>query len=111
MDIHGGATLDKNEIYAALDPAWWLASTPNNWQTVFYSAVIKFTSGATTDCTYLSSAPFQTYGLNAGVSPAAGDVGTFINELRLEAAQRLFDLHCSAITGHEELANVYGASD
>lgn len=102
--------MDKGAIYAALDPSWWVASTPNNWQTVFYSAVVKFTSGATTDCTYLSSAPFQTGGLNAGTDAAVDQIDTFINDLRLEAAQRLSDMNCKAITGHEESNHVFGAT-
>lgn len=102
--------LTKGQILTALDPAWWTASTANNWQTVFYSAVITFTSGGTTNCTYLSSAPFQTNGLNAGTDAAEGQVASFIQNLRLEAAQRLSDLHASAITGHEETASVYNAT-
>jgi hypothetical protein len=103
--------MTKQEIYDALNPDWWLASTANNWQTVYYSVVVDFTAGHTTGCTYLSSAPFQTGGLNAGTGPATSQISAFINDLRLEAAQRLFDLHCSAITGHEELNNVYSASN
>jgi hypothetical protein len=59
----------------------------------------------------LSSAPFQTNGLNAGTDAAVGQTDNFINNLRLEAAQRLFDMHASEITGHEELDNAYSASD
>jgi hypothetical protein len=102
--------VEKEAIYTALDADWWTASTPNNWQTVFYSAVITFNAGGTTGCSYLSSAPFQTYGLNSGTDAAEGQLDNFINNLRLEAAQRLYDMHASAITGHEELDNAYNAT-
>jgi hypothetical protein len=102
--------MTKEQIFDALSPSWWIASTPNSWSTVFYSTIIEFTAGATTWATYLSSAPFQTFGLNAGISPASGDVTDFINALRTEAAQRLFDMHCSAVTGHTEMSSVFNAT-
>lgn len=102
--------LTKNQILTALSPDWWMASTANNWQTVFYSTVITFDAGGTTGCTYTSSAPFQTNGLNAGIDAATDQIDSFIQNLRLEAAQRLFDMHASAITGHEVLENVYNAT-
>lgn len=102
--------LTKGQVLAALNPAWWTASTANNWQTVFYSTVITFNAGGTTGCTYTSSAPFQTNGLNGGTDAATDQVDTFIQNLRLEAAQRLSDMHASAITGHEKLGSVYNAT-
>ena len=102
--------MTKEEIYNALDPSWWISQT-SPWETEFMSTTIIFNTSGITGCELVSSAPYQTNGLNAGVGPSTNDLTDFVNNLRTEAAQRLFDERCIAVTGHKDLDYVYSASD
>ena len=122
--------MDKLEIYNALNPDWWTVSQPNNWQTSFVSTNIVFENNSGLKMTYTSSAPYITYGLNASGNTTTYDtttgvmtpsnspimsrtdngvntLNTLINELRTQASQRLYDLHCTAIISSNELSSVY----
>jgi hypothetical protein len=102
--------MDKTAIYNALDPAWWVQQT-NGWNTTFVSTQIIYSTAALTGCTYISSCPIQTSGLNSGsVDAPASELATTVDILRLEAAQRLYDMHTTDITGHQNLGSVYGAT-
>lgn len=101
--------MNKQDIYNALDPSWWIIQG-SPWSTNYVSTVIIFDTEAIANCEYTSSAPYQTNGLNAGTGPSTNDLTDFINQLRTEAAQRLFDEHCIAVTGHKDLGYVYGAT-
>lgn len=101
--------LDKQTIYDAIDPAWWQSAT-NTWNTEFVSTEILYDTAALTGCIYTSSAPVQTNGLNAGTDAPSTQLEDCINILRLEAAQRLYDMHATAITGHQPLGMVYNAT-
>lgn len=102
--------LEKQVIYDALDPAWWVQQT-NGWQTTFLSTQILFDTEGTKDCVYVSSAPIQTGGLNSSPVDAPNtQLDTTTDLLRHEAAQRLYDMHTTAITGHENLTAVYSAT-
>jgi hypothetical protein len=91
--------MDKQAIYNALNPDWWTISLPNEWRTEYMNATILFNTEGITGCTYVSSAPYQTLGLNAGTSPFEGYEEEFRDALRTEAAQRLFDMHCKQLVG------------
>lgn len=101
--------MTKEAIYNALNPDWWVLSPANSWNTEFISTVINFDTSGTTGCSYTSSAPYQTNGLNAGTSQFINYLSEQIDSLRLEAAQRLYDMHATQITGHTSLEYVYGA--
>lgn len=101
--------MDKTQIYDALDPAWWIGQT-NTFNTGFVSAEVLFDTAGTTGCIYTSSAPVQTGGLSAGTDAPGTQLDTTIDILRLEAAQRLYDMHCEAITGHQALGSVFNAT-
>lgn len=101
--------LEKNQIYEALSPSWWISQT-NAFNTEFVSTEILFDTAGTTDCIYTSSAPVQTGGLNAGTDAPGTQLDTTIDILRLEAAQRLYDMHATAITGHQALGSVFNAT-
>lgn len=101
--------MTKEEIYNALNPSWWISQL-SPWGTLFMSAVIVFNTNGITGCTFTSSAPYQTNGLNAGTGPSTDDLTDFVNNLRTEVAQRLFDEHCIAITGNQSLGEVFNAT-
>lgn len=101
--------LDKQAIYTALDPAWWQQLT-SSWNTTFVSTQINFDTSGTPNCIYISSAPIQTDGLSAGTDAPRTELATCIDILRLEAAQRLYDMHATAIIGHQNLGSVYNAT-
>jgi len=101
--------MTKDAIYAALDPTWWVDQT-NTFNTDFYSTEILFSAEGISGYTYISSAPYQTNGLNSGMDAPTAQQSNFINNLRLEASQRLFDLHCTEINGHQNLMSVYNAT-
>lgn len=99
--------MDEQQIYEALDPSWWLKS-PSLWSTDFYSTVVVFNTPALSNCTYTSSAPSQTNGLNAGqsgISPSA-----LVDSLRRMAARRLFDSQATAVVGHSNLVIPFNAT-
>lgn len=100
--------MTKEQIYQALNPNWWILQT-SGFNTEFYSTEIVFNTQDLEDCTYTSSAPFQTNGLNAGESGIVAQ--TLIDDLRTEAAQRLFDMHATQITGFQPLGMVYNANN
>jgi hypothetical protein len=101
--------VEKGNIYAALDPSWWTQQT-SAWNTVFVSTSILFDTAGTTGCVYVSSAPIQTGGLSAGTDAPNTQLDTTIDILRLEASQRLYDMHATNITGHADLQAVFGAT-
>jgi hypothetical protein len=102
--------MDKTAIYEALDPAWWVHQT-NGFNTEFVSTEILFDTAGITGCVYTSSAPVQTNGLNSSpVDAPSSQLDTTIDVLRHEAAQRLFDMHCEAITGHQRLGSVFNGT-
>lgn len=102
--------MDKETIYESLNPDWWtpLGSTG---RTQFYSTKILFSNGVLNNLTYISSGAYTTGGLNSGITAPSTQFDNFINSLRLEAAQRLFDMHCTAIIDHGELTSVFGATE
>lgn len=102
--------LTPGQIYSQLDPSWWTLSVQNNWDTEFYATTITFNTDALTNCTYDSSAPFQTNGLNAGTDAAVGQVSTFVDHLMQEASQRLAEMGAITITGHSTPKYVFGAT-
>lgn len=75
----------------------------NNWDTEYVSATILFDTADLSNCVYNSSAPYQTNGLNAGTSQWEGYLSELIDGLRNEAAQRLFDMHATAIIGPQTI--------
>ena len=92
-------------IYNALNPDWWILQ-PSLWNTDYYSTQIDFeTAGGTHS--YISSAPYQT--LNSGTAAPTTQLNSFIDSLRTEAAQRLYDMHCTSVTGAQALTYVFGA--
>ena len=101
--------MDKQAIYDALNPDWWTQRT-NTWNTTFVSTIITYQTAALPECFYVSSAPIQTGGLSAGTDAPTTDLETFVDVLRHEAAQRLYDLHCAAVTGHTSLSGVFNAT-
>lgn len=101
--------MDKTAIYQALDPSWWVKQQ-NTWNTEFVSTEIIYNTAALTGCVYTSSAPIQTNGLNAGTDAPSTELADYVNILRLEAAQRLFDSHAVAITGHQRLGSVFNST-
>ncbi len=102
--------MTKEEIYNALLPSWWI-SQESAWGTLFISTVIVFNTDGITGCEFTSSAPYQTNGLNAGTGAYTDDLTDFVNQLRTETAQRLFDEHAIAITGHKDLTSVFNATN
>lgn len=102
--------MTKEEIYNALNPAWWI-SQQSAWGTEFMSTEINFENEGGIACSYVSSAPFQTNGLNAGTGAYTNDLTDFVNGLRTEASQRLFDMHCSAIISNDNLKAVFNATE
>lgn len=100
--------MDKQAIYNALNPDWWVIQT-SNFGTQFISTEINFTNESGNTFSYVSSAPYQTNGLNAGSGPFSGDLSGLIDQLRVEASQRLYDQHCTSIIGNTNLSSVYGA--
>lgn len=101
--------MTKEDIYASLDPSWWLEQ-PSLWNTTYLSTVILFDTGAIQNCEYTSSAPIQTSGLNAGSDAPASQLAATTQDLMNEATQRLFDMHCTAVVGHKTLEYVYNAA-
>ena len=102
--------MNQEDIYNALDPSWWTLQT-SLWNTEYYSCVITFDTAALTGCTYVSSAPYQTNGLNAGTGPYVGYESDLINELRTQASYMLANRAVTSITGHTNLSSVYGATE
>jgi hypothetical protein len=101
--------MDKQAIYNALDPSKWLESN-SLWDTAFVACIITFDTAGVDGCTYLSSAPIQNLGLYGGTSAQIEELPAFIDGLRLQAAQRLFDLHATAIIGQSAPGSVFDAT-
>lgn len=101
--------MSKEEIYEALQSSWWLQQ-PSLWNTAYLSTVILFDTEAITNCEYVSSAPIQTSGLNSGPDAPQSELNATIDNLREKAAQQLFDMHCTSVTGHKDLEYVYNAT-
>ena len=98
---------DVAHILAQLNSSWWVQQ-PSLGGATYLSTVIVFNTEAITGCTYLSSAPISILNpTGASTTAAEGELSTFTNNLMLEAANRLYDLHATAITGHQEPAYVY----
>jgi hypothetical protein len=101
--------LDVQHILAELSPEWWVQQ-PSLWGSTFLSTIILFNTEALTGCTYLSSAPISILNpVGTSTTAAEGELSTFTNNLMLEAANRLYELHATAITGHQAPEYVYNA--
>jgi hypothetical protein len=101
--------MNAGQILSELSPSWWVQQN-SLWNTTFLSTVILFNTEALTGCTYTSSAPIQSFGLNTAPSAPVDQLDTFTEHLMQEAAQRLADMGCVEVTGHEDLAYVYNAT-
>jgi hypothetical protein len=100
---------DVAHILAQLNSSWWVQQ-PSLGGATYLSTVIVFNTEAITGCTYLSSAPISILNpTRTSTTAAEGDIATFTNNLMQEAAQRLYDMHATAITGHQEPEYVYNA--
>lgn len=103
--------MTQEEIYNALDPSWWVESTPNYWRTEFVGTQINFTNPAGLACTYVSQAPVQTGGLNSGSDANSGDLSTFIDDLRYSASIYLANTAKAVnITGYTPLTSFFNAT-
>lgn len=101
--------MNPEQIYSAISPSWFTLSTPNNWNTSFYSTVIIFDTQAITGCEYTISSPYQTGGLNSGINAPTTQTDTFIDNLRYQAANRLHTMHTTNVTGYKNLDYVYNS--
>jgi len=96
--------MTKEQIFQALNPSWWIVQ-PNLWQTDYLSTQILFnTLGG--EQVYTSSAPYIVVTGEGGATTTPTDM---THTLRVAAAQRLYDMHCTSVTGNQALAYVYGA--
>lgn len=103
--------MTQEEIFNALNPAWWVTSPSNNWQTEFVGTQINFTNPGGLACTYVSQAPIQTNGLNAGISAPEGDLSTFIADLMYQASIYLANVgKAVSIDGNTPLTSFYNGT-
>jgi len=103
--------MDQQHILAELDPAWWVQQ-PTAWGSTFLSTVILFNTGALTSCSYLSSAEIAIANPTSSSNLApTNQLAEYTDLLRQAAARRLFDLHATAITGHQNINEVYNATN
>ena len=103
--------MNPAQILEQLDASWW-QQQPSLWGTTFLSTIIIFNTSALTGCTYLSSAPVSILNpLRESQTAQEGSLSTFTNQLMLEAANRLYAMHATAITGHQAPASVFNATD
>lgn len=102
-------SMNAGQILSELSPSWWVQQN-SLWNTEYLSTVILYNTQALTGCTYTSSAPIQSFGLNVAPSAPVDQLSTFVEHLMEEAATRLAAMGCVEVTGHENLEYVYGAT-
>lgn len=102
--------MTQGEIYTALNPDWWVSQT-SPWNTEFMSTIINYTDNNGNAGEYVSSAPYQTNGLNAGVGAYTNDLTDFVNNLRLAASYYLASRNVSSIKAPSTTPYVFGAQE
>ncbi len=97
--------MNKQQILESLNPDWWDEIT-DPWYNNQVATQINFTNTNGVELTYLSNAPYQSNGMWA--QPSGINVDLLINQLMVQAAQELENLHCASVIGYTKVKHVYG---
>lgn len=97
--------MNKQQILNALSPDWWSTSLASDWRSQYAGVQINFLNTGGNEMTYLSSAPYQSNGINS--APSNIDLSVLIEDLMQDCAQTLENQHCAQVLGYTPLTKVY----